>query len=64
METKTVKFEITVEGIPNGLDGAIIKKLLNTRFVHAVEHAGLRCLILVEEVQPESEAQDERKAVE
>lgn len=61
MATKTVKFEITVEGLQEFPDKVAD---LNHLFVTAVEALGLRCLILVEEVTDESEAQDERKAIE
>ena len=61
MATKTVKFEITVEGLVDGFDKVAE---LNHLFVTAVEAMGLRCLILVEEVTNESEAQDERKDAE
>ena len=53
---KTLKFEITVEGVPDA-DKA---HQLNHLFVTAVEAMGLRCLILAEEVTEESEADDER----
>ena len=56
---KTVKFEITVEGLVDGFDKV---SELNHLFVTAVEAMGLRCLILVEEVTDESEAQDEQTA--